>query len=100
MTHPESIGRDVTLADQAAARTTAPAALGEDRRGAHDSSGQSSDHDHDDAHAFAWPEALRMGLVALAAAALWFRIWEPYRNMSVIGALGLAIGGWPILKQD
>src|SRR5437899_2651947 len=63
--------------------------------------GQDSDHehDHDDAHAFAWPEALRIGLVALAAAALWFRVWEPYRSVSVIGALGLAIGGWPIFKE-
>ena len=101
MTHPESIGRDGTLADQAMARTSAPAALDEDRRRADDPSGQSSDHehDHDDAHAFAWPEALRMGLVALAAAAVWFRVWEPYRSVSVIGAVGLAIGGWPIFKE-
>src|SRR5437867_11457683 len=83
------------------ARTSAPAALDEDRRRADDPSGQSSDHehDHDDAHAFAWPEALRMGLVALAAAAVWFRVWEPYRSVSVIGAVGLAIGGWPIFKE-
>ena len=100
-TQPESIGRDGTLADQAMARTSAPAALDEDRRRADDPSGQSSDHehDHDDAHAFAWPEALRMGLVALAAAAVWFRVWEPYRSVSVIGAVGLAIGGWPIFKK-
>ena len=100
-TQPESIGRDDTLADQAMARTSAPAALDEDRRRADDPSGQSSDHehDHDDAHAFAWPEALRMGLVALAAAAVWFRVWEPYRSVSVIGAVGLAIGGWPIFKE-
>src|SRR5438046_5026183 len=83
------------------ARTSAPAALDEDRRRADDPSAQSSDHehDHDDAHAFAWPEALRMGLVALAAVALWFTVWEPYRSVSVIGALGLAIGGWPIFKE-
>ncbi len=100
-TQPESIGRDGTLADQAMARTSAPAALDEDRRRADDPSAQSSDHehDHDDAHAFAWPEALRMGLVALAAAAVWFRVWEPYRSVSVIGAVGLAIGGWPIFKE-
>ena len=100
-TQPESIGRDGTLADQAMARTSAPAALDEDRRRADDPSGQSSDHehDHDDAHAFAWPEALRMGLVALAAAAVWFRVWEPYRSVSVIGAVGLAIGAWPIFKE-
>ena len=100
-THPNGISRDGTLADQAAARTTAPAALDEDRRRAHGRHGPASDHehDHDDAHAFAWPEALRIGLVALAAAALWFRVWEPYRSVSVIGALGLAIGGWPIFKE-
>ncbi len=101
VTHPDSVGRDGTLADQAMGRARAPAALDEDRRRAHDRGGQTSDHEHehDDAHAFAWPEALRMGLVALAAAAVWFRVWEPYRSISVIGALGLAIGGWPIFKK-
>jgi len=100
-THPNGISRDGTLADQAAARTTAPGALDEDRHRVHGRDGQDSDHEHDhqDAHAFAWPEALRMGLVSLAAAALWFRVWEPYRSVSVIGALGLAIGGWPIFKE-
>jgi Cd2+/Zn2+-exporting ATPase/Cu+-exporting ATPase len=100
-THPDSVGRDGTLANQAMGRAKAPAALDEDRRRAHDRGGQTSDHEHDDddAHAFAWPEALRMGLVALAAAAVWFRVWEPYRSISVIGALGLAIGGWPIFKK-
>ncbi len=100
-THPNGISRDGTLADQAAARTTAPAALDEDRRRTHGRHGQDSDHEHDheNAHALAWPEALRLGLVALAAAALWFRVWEPYRSVSVVGALGLAIGGWPIFKE-
>jgi len=101
VTHPDSVGRDGTLADQAMGRARAPAALDEDRRRAHDRGGQTSDHEHehDDAHAFAWPEALRMGLVALAAAAVWFRVWEPYRSINVIGVLGLAIGGWPIFKK-
>jgi Cd2+/Zn2+-exporting ATPase/Cu+-exporting ATPase len=30
---------------------------------------------------------------------VWFRLWEPYPTISVIGVLGLAIGGWPILKE-
>jgi len=78
-THPNGISRDGTLADQAAARTTAPAALDEDRRRVHGRHGQDSDHEHDqeDTHAFAWPEALPVGLVALSAAAVWFRVWEP-----------------------
>ena len=32
-------------------------------------------HEHDAAHAFDWPEGLRIAAVALAAAAVWFRLW-------------------------
>jgi Cd2+/Zn2+-exporting ATPase/Cu+-exporting ATPase len=42
---------------------------------------------------------VRIGLIALAAAAVWFRVWEPYPAISVIGVLGPAIGGWPIFKE-
>jgi heavy metal translocating P-type ATPase len=42
---------------------------------------------------------VRIGLVALAAAAVWVRAWEPYRGPSVIGGVGLAVGGWPIFKE-
>jgi P-type Cu+ transporter len=56
-------------------------------------------YDHGHEHPFDWPEALRIGLVAVAAAAVWFRVWEPYPQLSVIGALGLVIGGWPIVKE-
>jgi len=44
-------------------------------------------------------ELLRIGLVALAAAAVWWRVWEPMRAFSVIGVLGLLVGGWPIFKE-
>src|SRR3989442_14206685 len=82
-----------SLAEQITVRTTAAAA----RQRGHNHHDDAHDHAH--APAFAWPEALRMGLVALAAAAVWFRVWEPYRSVSVIGAVGLAIGGWPIFKE-
>src|SRR5215467_12087930 len=62
-------------------------------------SDEKREHAHDDEHPFDWPETLRIGLVAIAAAAVWFRVWEPYPQLSVIGALGLAIGGWPIVKE-
>ena len=67
-----------------------------DRRHADD-----PDHDHDHGHdrPFAWPEAVRIAIVAASAASVWFRVWEPYPAFSVIGALGLAIGGWPIVKE-
>jgi heavy metal translocating P-type ATPase len=37
--------------------------------------------------------------VAVAAAAVWWRVWEPLQPVSVIGALGLLIGGWPIYRE-
>jgi heavy metal translocating P-type ATPase len=60
-------------------------------------------HDHahgqDHAYAIAWPEMARIAGVALTAAAVWFRLWEPFPAISLIGVLGLAIGGWPIGKK-
>jgi Cu+-exporting ATPase len=76
------------VANQSRVRTTAPAAE------AHD------DHDqHDGDHTFAWPEAARIVFVALAAAAVWFGVWEPLASVSVIGVLGVIVGGWPIFKE-
>jgi Cu+-exporting ATPase len=69
-----------TLADQAQDETTAPAAEERD-------------------HVFSWIEAGRIIIVALAAAAVWFHVWEPLPRVSLIGALGLLIGGWPIFKE-
>jgi Cd2+/Zn2+-exporting ATPase/Cu+-exporting ATPase len=74
-------------------RTTAAAA----RQRGHNQ--HDDEHAHDHAPAFAWPAALRIGLVALAAAAVWGRVWEPFAAVSVLGVLGLAIGGWPIFKE-
>jgi heavy metal translocating P-type ATPase len=87
--------RHPTLHEQAEERTTAPDAVREAAHGLN----EAHDHEHDHDHAFEWPEAVRISLVALAAAAVWFRVWEPYPAISVIGTLGLAVGGWPIFKE-
>lgn len=95
MQHPHALPR-TSLADQADAHTTAPDALDHHGHDHHD------DHDHeghDHAHGFEWPEALRICLVALAAALVWFRVWEPVPAVSLIGVAGLLIGGWPIYKE-
>ncbi len=55
--------------------------------------------DHEQGHAMGWSDALRIAVVALAAAAVWFRFWEPLQSVSVIGVLGLVIGGWPIVRE-
>lgn len=78
------------LADEASSRTVAPAA--DEHAHTHD--------DHDDhEHAFDWQEATRIALVAVAAAAVWFRLWEPLATISLVGVAGLLIGGWPIYRE-
>lgn len=44
-------------------------------------------------------EILRVVFVALAAAAVWFRLWEPFYRVSVIGLAATLIGGYPIFKE-
>jgi P-type Cu+ transporter len=46
-----------------------------------------------------WPDLLRIALVALAAAAVWFRLWEPFARVSIIGIAGTLVGGYPIFKE-
>src|SRR5215831_407970 len=85
-------GQHPSLADEAETRTTAPRALTDRAR-------DEGDHEHEHEHDFEWPQALRIALVAVAATAVWFRLWEPLRAVSVIGVAGLIAGGWPILKE-
>ena len=51
---------------------------------------ESHDHEHGDEHghehAFELVEVLRVLFVALAAAAVWFHLWEPFHRVSVIGS--------------
>ena len=84
--HDHSASAD--LARQALSRTIVPAVHEHGNEG-HD------DHEH----AFEWGEMVRIALVALAAVAVWFRLWEPVSAISVVGVAGLLIGGWPIFKE-
>ena len=44
-------------------------------------------------------DIVRIVLVAAAAAAVWFRVWEPFPKVSVIGLLATVIGGYPIFRE-
>jgi heavy metal translocating P-type ATPase len=57
------------------------------------------EQEHDHEHEFEWIEGLRIAVVAFAAVAVWFGLWEPLRSISLIGVAGLAFGGWPIFKE-
>ena len=55
------------------------------------------EHDHE--HGFEIVEVLRVIFVAVAAAAVWFHLWEPFHRVSVIGLAATLIGGYPIFKE-
>jgi Cd2+/Zn2+-exporting ATPase/Cu+-exporting ATPase len=44
-------------------------------------------------------DMVRIAFVALACAAVWFRVWEPYTRVSVIGLVAALVGLYPILKE-
>jgi len=44
-------------------------------------------------------ELARIGLVAAGAVVVWFRLWEPFPQVSVIGLLATLIGGYPIFRE-
>lgn len=104
MNTPHPISSQVDLAEQAQQRSTVPAAHSHAHDHDHDhdrdAAGHDHDHhDHDHDHAFEWPELLRIVLVGVSSAVVWLQLWEPFAAVSVIGVVGLAIGGWPIFKE-
>ena len=50
-------------------------------------------------HGFEWVDLVRIAFVALAAAAVWFHVWEPFPRISIIGIAATLIGGYPIFKE-
>jgi heavy metal translocating P-type ATPase len=50
-------------------------------------------------HQIEWRDLARIGLVAAACAAVWFRVWEPFDRVSVIGVVAALIGMYPILEE-
>jgi len=59
--------------------------------------GAHEEHDHE--HGFEIKDAIRVVFVAIAAAAVWFHLWEPFHRVSVIGLAATLIGGYPIFKE-
>ena len=57
------------------------------------------EEDHEHEHGLELVEVLRVVFVALAAAAVWFHLWEPFHRVSVIGLVATLIGGYPISKR-
>ncbi|MGC2461871.1 MAG: cation-translocating P-type ATPase [Steroidobacteraceae bacterium] len=85
------IAKSRSLDDAAPAGAVKSSAEDHEHDHAHD------DHEHD--HPFELAEMLRIALVLGASVVVWFRVWEPFSTVSVIGLIGLLIGGWPILQE-
>jgi len=61
--------------------------------------GHKGEDDQGNEHSLELVEVLRVIFVVLAAAAVWFHLWEPFHRVSVIGLVATLIGGYPIFKE-
>src|ERR1700730_14868448 len=60
--------------------------------------GDQQDH-QEDTETIDRTELARIACVAAAAAAVWFRVWEPFARVSVLGLVATLGGGWPIFHE-
>ena len=56
------------------------------------------EHEHEHGHVEPF-DLIRIAVTAIAAALVWFRVWEPLPNVSLIGIAGVLFGGWPIFRE-
>jgi heavy metal translocating P-type ATPase len=68
-------------------------------KGSHEGPQHNNDDHQDHGHGIELAEVLRVVFVALAAAAVWFHLWEPFHRVSIIGLVATLIGGYPIFKE-
>ena len=68
---------------------SAAAGLDDGGHGQHDAHGE-----HVDSR-----DLTRIAFVAGVAAVVWFKVWEPFPRVSVVGLVGALIGGWPIFRE-
>src|SRR5260370_1551208 len=54
---------------------------------------------HTEDHHLELADMIRIAFVAIACAAVWFRVWEPYPRFSIIGLVAALVGMYPILKE-
>jgi heavy metal translocating P-type ATPase len=92
----EKEGRTVQQQDLSTAKWRTMSPLGTPRQ-------KSDTGEHAEAavegHRLKWAEAARIVIVALACVAVWFRVWEPFQSVSVIGLMAASVGLYPILKE-
>jgi heavy metal translocating P-type ATPase len=66
-------------------------------RGTHpheDHEGQSHEHGHIESS-----DLVRIAVTGVIAALVWFRVWEPFTRISLLGIAGVLFGGYPIFRE-
>jgi heavy metal translocating P-type ATPase len=56
------------------------------------------EHGHEHGHVEPF-DLIRIAVTAIVAALVWFRVWEPFPKVSLIGIAGVLFGGWPIFHE-
>ncbi len=56
------------------------------------------EHGHEPGHIERF-DLIRIGVTLLAAALVWFRVWEPLAHVSLLGVAGVLFGAWPIFHE-
>ncbi len=57
---------------------------------------ETQEHEHSHIEKF---DLIRIAITAAVAAAVFFRVWEPFPHVSVLGIAGVLFGGWPIFRE-
>lgn len=53
-------------------------------------------HEH---HGVAKIDLVRIGLVGVAVVFSWFRVWQPYPQLDLVGLVAVLLGGYPIYRE-
>src|ERR1019366_5010406 len=56
------------------------------------------EHGHEHGHVEPF-DLIRIAVTAIVAGFVWFRVWEPFPHVSLVGIVGVLFGGWPIFHE-
>jgi cation transport ATPase len=59
-----------------------------------DHEGQGHEHGHIESS-----DLIRIAVTGVIAALVWFRVWEPFSRISLLGVAGVLFGGYPIFRE-
>lgn len=70
----------------------------DDVRQSHDAAHPHEDHGHEHGPIES-SDIMRIAVTAVVAALVWFRVWEPFPHVSMLGIAGILFGGYPIFRE-